>query len=429
MNAKDLIQPAKLFLQTDNMTTRQETIPAVTSLLPDKTELQLLINSIPEFYPGLNLSIFITEVDRLINHLEGRLTPEYKYILDCNIRSKIKGEARDFLSYQDANDWGDIRKCLLQRFGDQRSEDLLVNALSQCVQTTNETTLDYHARILKNFNNLMQNITLNITEPNYLAFKKYEYIKLSVKIFKNGLLEPYRSYLSHFELDSLEDCVNKCHNFDNMQYEWDYCEFLRKAQSNPKIPQKSPQNYFLNQHRPVNRIPPNYNSPRNNVHSNDFIHRRNSEYKQPRRYNTYQQISPQLPPKPMRPPNNYERFPNPASGMYHNLKPNDSQIPTPMSIQTRVNTTQYNRNRPWANTRTSTTKNSNLHNTEINENNTYDTDPYERDTYCENEYLNAESGYDDSNFESQNENEQLEETNNYDRQINFHDRASRTPIT
>lgn len=39
---------------------------------------------------------------------------------------------------------------------------------------------------MKNFNNLMHNITLNITELNYLAFNKFEYTRLSAKIFVMG---------------------------------------------------------------------------------------------------------------------------------------------------------------------------------------------------------------------------------------------------
>lgn len=48
------------------------------------------------------------------------------------------------------------------------------------------------------------------------------------------LLEPYRSYISNFDLNSLEECINKCKFYDNRKQEWEYSEFLRKSQENKK---------------------------------------------------------------------------------------------------------------------------------------------------------------------------------------------------
>jgi len=43
-----------------------------SSLEPlSRNDIQLLLQSIPEYYPGENLSIFINEVDNLCTHLEG----------------------------------------------------------------------------------------------------------------------------------------------------------------------------------------------------------------------------------------------------------------------------------------------------------------------------------------------------------------------
>ncbi|KAL3280501.1 hypothetical protein HHI36_024221, partial [Cryptolaemus montrouzieri] len=89
-----------------------------------RNDIQLLLQSIPEYFPGENLSIFVNEVDNLCELLEGRLNADLVYVVNFSIRSKIKGEARDFLYFQNATNWPSIRRVLLQKYGDQRSEDL-----------------------------------------------------------------------------------------------------------------------------------------------------------------------------------------------------------------------------------------------------------------------------------------------------------------
>ena len=149
------------------MATPQNQSPSFS--ITNKSEIFLLVQALPEYHPGLNLSLFINEVDNLVNHLKDRLTVDLVYILNCSIRSKVKGEARDFLAYNNATDWPEIRKTLLQKYGDQRSEELLVSALSQCVQNRGETYLQYYSRLLESFNSLMQNIILNVSDSNYPA--------------------------------------------------------------------------------------------------------------------------------------------------------------------------------------------------------------------------------------------------------------------
>lgn len=89
------------------------------NILADKSEINLLLNAIPNYFPGDNLSIFINEVDNLINHLSNRLTGDLGYIVSFSIRSKVKGDARDFLAYQNATQWPEIRAALLSKYGDQ----------------------------------------------------------------------------------------------------------------------------------------------------------------------------------------------------------------------------------------------------------------------------------------------------------------------
>ncbi|KAL3281897.1 hypothetical protein HHI36_005102 [Cryptolaemus montrouzieri] len=141
-------------------------IPSGTtsSLEPlSRNDIQLLLQSIPEYFSGEKLSIFVNEVDNLCNHLEGRLNADFVYEVNFFIRSKIKGESRDFLAFQNATN--SIRRVLLQKYGDQRSEDLLVSSLTHCLQKRNETYMEYYSRILKSYRDLIQYLTLNIADP------------------------------------------------------------------------------------------------------------------------------------------------------------------------------------------------------------------------------------------------------------------------
>src|SRR6195952_31131 len=142
---------------TENQASGQSS--ASTALVQNevpRNEVQLLLQAIPEYSPGQNLSILINEVDNLTQHLNKRLTADLVYVVNFNIRSKIKGDARDYISHQNATEWHEIRAALLQKYGDQRSEDLLTSSLTQCVQLRNESYMDYYGRLLKAFNDLMQ---------------------------------------------------------------------------------------------------------------------------------------------------------------------------------------------------------------------------------------------------------------------------------
>lgn len=307
-----------------------------------RQDIQLLLNSIPEFSPEKNLSIFINEVDNLVAHLHGRLTTDLEFCLNFSIRSKILNEARDFISFQNATDWPSIRRALLQRYGDQRNEELLIAAISQCVQKRNENYLDYYCRISKNLSDLLQHLTLNIRDQNLLTYKKYEAEKLSLKTFQVGLLEPHRSYISNFDLNTLEECINKCKLYDNRKQEWEYSEFLRKSQELKKpLAQphfKQTQNYnqptrFFNRNfnqNPSNIVFPNnfdQNSPNNsNQNSSNIVFPNNQPIRNNQKFFTNQQVF------GTRPSSNIYKsnpHPTPMSISTRNTKP------TPMSISTR----------------------------------------------------------------------------------------------
>lgn len=312
-----------------------------TGIYTKNSELQVLLQAIPEYWPGQNLHLFINEVDNLVTYLSNKLTPDLVYVFNFSIRSKIKGEARDYVSYQGVTEWNDIRKTLLQKYGDQRSEDLLVSALTQCVQKRGETYLDFYGKLLQEFNGLMQNITLNTSDTNYLTYKRLEYGKLALKTFQIGLLEPHRSFLGNFELETIEQCLEKCRLLDNRKTQWDYCEFIRRSQDGNALTKKI---FGSSSHNPN----PMHNSLNSKPHSHlqGQSQTKLPTFQQPtqKSFNNFNQKPrspfPQFPnfKQPNQPNQNHNGqknfFPKPVFGNGPVSQP--QRPPEPMSVQSRI---------------------------------------------------------------------------------------------
>lgn len=318
---KNIFKKSQLSTITENITTDMtgSDNPAQQQVVEiiDKSDLQLLLQAVPEYYPGQNLSIFINEVDNLTKHLNKRLTVDQVYACNAQIRSKIKGEARDFIAFMNAVDWSQIRAALLQKYGDQRSEEILTTALTQCVQKRNESYMEYYGNLLKCFNDLMQYISLHTEDQAYLAYKKLDYQKLALKTFTIGLLEPYRSYVSHFDIQSIEEAISKCQTLDNRKQEWDYCEFLRKSSdtTNKKHTQTFRPNTHTQNFRPIQNT--NFSS---NVQPN-FQQNFGRNFTQ----------APQQSPF-MRPQLQYNVQPRGFSGNINKPLPNPQRIPTSKEV-------------------------------------------------------------------------------------------------
>lgn len=324
----------------------QNTVPLPQNAAPtaiNKTEMQLLMHAIPEYLPGHNLSIFIQEIDKLHEHLNGRLTPDLEYIFSCTIRSKIKNEARDYISFQNANDWNEIRVALLQKYGDQRSEELLVSALRHTVHKRNEHYSEFYARILKAYNDLMQHVQLHVIDKTLQLYKRHEYTQLSLKVFQLGILSPYREFLLHFDLTTLEECLNKCRHYDNRKQEESYYDFFRKTNDTQKKPI---QQLFSASTKPSFHTQ-SYQFPKiQNQFSNSqtFSNYQNSQQRPPHNQNfTPKPFSGPIntpTPKPTKPFTNKQVFGNTAKPIGTTMSKLQNR-PTPMSIQTKFSSSQF----------------------------------------------------------------------------------------
>ncbi|KAF5307279.1 hypothetical protein FQR65_LT06995 [Abscondita terminalis] len=137
---------------------------------------------------------------------------------------------------------------------------------------------NFKNKILKALNDLMQYIQLYIVDENLRNYKKFEYEKLALKTFQLGILEPYRSFLIHFELNNLEECLSKCKFYDNRKREEQYYDYIRDP-----IRKQFPK--------------PNYSKPSNNVTSTTPNRYNNFQNTAPMNSN-YHQVPPRIEPRP-----------------------------------------------------------------------------------------------------------------------------------
>lgn len=250
----------------------------VTNMPMNNSDISSICATLPEFSTGDNLSTFIKSADNLIAFLATQeITPAQEFILNANIISRIKGEPRGFLNYSNKTIWTDVRPALLAKYGDRRSEDILVTQLSTTVQKFNETYDQYHQRVSNNLNDLLQHVTLN-NNVETVAFKTPYFKNMALKTFCSGINEPYCEYLSHFQITSLEEALQKCIAYDNHKNQQQYMNFLKTQQN--KGPTSSRHNSYQSRHnnrsskfstQPHNNPQCNFNSyntfPRNNNNS------------------------------------------------------------------------------------------------------------------------------------------------------------------
>lgn len=348
-------------------------------------EFTQLLNALPEYGPNDDLQIFIESVQDLLTFVHDKLSPVQTHILGCTIKTKIKGEARKFLSLHNATEWAQVKEILLKQYGDHRNEDILSFTLQNTIQNYNENYHDFYKRILFIRNDLLQYLKVHERTPEIYQFKYKMYMQKSVKTFLVGILEPYNSYLNHFECETLEDAYTKCQAYDNHNQELKWANHARQnnkqqvRQTKPQFPSRP---IPITTRNPYNPNVPMTNQPINQRPSFNYMTQPSTSTGFPGDINK---------PLPQRtyPPTNKQTFGKPM--------PTSQPKPTPMSISTKIShprpsfqqnfqQTQFpSQSRP-------TFKSSELFNNELEETET----PLEN----ENEYFDdyPENEQDDTNF-------------------------------
>lgn len=398
IDTNDISSLVELFQKTINLnqtvTMPQETQTA-TQVLSEK-ELTFLINLLPEFKPGENLALFINRVDELTNAINLESAGDlYKFMLYQGIKSKIKGDAADFVSYFNCKDWQEIKTNLLTKYGDQRSEQVLLNELDSLSQLHNESFQNFYHRVIATFNALMQKIKLDTTDVSVFNLKRDMYTIKAVNTFRLGVTEPYCSYLDKFSLSSLEECLNKCITYENEKSIKDYHEYMRRKASNqnqkPKPIQRQPLNNFSSH--------PNFNLPRMQTNfANQATNYRPQNF-------TNSNVKP-FPSQPIniqaRPTTQPQKFFTNKQVFGNAAKPIGTTMsklnrPTPMSVST-TNTKPQNYFKPQSRPTFASQELYNVEDTQQTDETDNDPWPLQNDEYDENQIFEEYSDGSDANF-------------------------------
>ncbi|GJQ70430.1 hypothetical protein Trydic_g18698 [Trypoxylus dichotomus] len=208
---------------------------------PNYTELNTARDIIP-IYEGesRNLSYFLQQCENFINSYKiesAEPTSTHNEPLFEICCSKIRGTDRDVLVVANCTNWSQVREVLLNHFGDQRNKTLLENDLITCFQLTNETYHQYYERIKSKLQQLLEHVKLREADPNIIIYETNTYER-ALNTYQAGLLEPYRSFISHKSPVSLEDCLVHLRNHDNHKQQVHFLNFIRqKAHRMPQQPQ------------------------------------------------------------------------------------------------------------------------------------------------------------------------------------------------
>lgn len=137
-----------------------------------KQEIVELLRTIADFEPRGNLSNFIFEIN--IAHRMLRNLPEsVENYIDSLIRNKIRKTAKDFIADNNCVTWPEIRECLIRRYGETRSEDILLNELKNSVQNYDETYISFFDKIMTKAGALTECINFKYGDRvDWLKFKK-----------------------------------------------------------------------------------------------------------------------------------------------------------------------------------------------------------------------------------------------------------------
>jgi len=200
-------------------------------------------NMVPEYSGGSkDLCFFIKNAEKFINNFTFSDTLLNEYFFNYVI-SQIKGEARDLVILNNPTDFKTLKELLLSKYKDPRSEQLLLTSLTTCYQLHNQSFEYYSNEIKLRLQKLKENVQLNTADINTINIKNQMFDEQARCTFIAGLKEPHHSYILHLNPPSLDDCINQCRVYDNLQQHNNYLNFMRNN-SHKSTNYKKPQQNF-----------------------------------------------------------------------------------------------------------------------------------------------------------------------------------------
>lgn len=209
-------------------------------------DIQLRFNfakcMVPEYSGGSkDLCFFLKNAGKFIENFTFTDTVLNEYFFQY-VLSQIKGEARDLVILNNPPNWNELKKLLLTKYKDPRSEQLLITSLTTCYQLPNQN-FEYYANELKlRLQRLKENVQLNNSDENTIKIKNEMFDEQARCTFIAGLKEPHYNYILHLNPSTLDDCINQCRIFDNLQQHNNYLNFMRNNSHKKNYNLNKPQN-------------------------------------------------------------------------------------------------------------------------------------------------------------------------------------------
>lgn len=198
-------------------------------------EINMARDMVPEYSGGSkNLAYFLNQAENYLNLLKTEENTIFNRLLLETVKSKLTGEARNVLINSRCTRWADIKEMLTQKFGDPRSEELLLHDLTTCYQNFNENYEQYHERIKNRLQILLEHVSVREINRDIRICKENNYNNQALSTFKAGVLEPYCRHLMSLNITSLEQALIECRKLDNCNAQVSFMKFMR-SQSQAKF--------------------------------------------------------------------------------------------------------------------------------------------------------------------------------------------------
>lgn len=175
-----------------------------------------IANFIPD-YDGnqTELHDFVAACDHAIDHIDDDNITHIPFL----IKSKLRGEAKQFISSRALTDWRDIKNLLLSHFGDTRDSESLLRQLTTSFQKNSENPRSYVQRVqliltkLRNCTALDDNLDRNMKR---IMDEKHE--RIGLKTILSGLNDPIGSILRSQRPQTITDATSILAEEENLQY-------------------------------------------------------------------------------------------------------------------------------------------------------------------------------------------------------------------
>lgn len=218
----DIIDTEEIIASIANLDLNQINSPEITEPKMTLPNIEIRpLDLIPDFDGTPHkLYRFITLADETLTQYwdnENLESVRNRYIFNC-IVSKLTGRAEEIISISGANTWPLIKTTLLNTFGDQRDENALLSDLIQLRQKPNEEPITYYYRIISTLNHLTNYINLYEKNAAVMQNKIVTYANQALRTLIVGLKEPIQSMIRSLKPTNLADALKYLTEDANIRY-------------------------------------------------------------------------------------------------------------------------------------------------------------------------------------------------------------------